>query len=120
MVTDGSSNASNDSAFDPIYIPENSRIWTRCHAKSPDIEEHERAVFDLLMTRLVDSFDTSTFQHKNGAYDDGMYRGLTIFVASFLSTPGGAEWYATRKNLISSASQTAIQNAPSVQSGRVV
>ena len=113
-------NASNDSAFDPIYIPENSRIWTRCHAKLSDVDDHERAVFDMLMARLIGSFDTSTYQHQNGAYDDATYRRLTVFYTSFLSTPGGAEWYASRKHLFSDATQAALQNAPPLHSGRAV
>ena len=51
-------NASNDSAFNPIYIPENTRIWT-VGQENPDALEHgEWQIFGLLMTRLIASFDT--------------------------------------------------------------
>ena len=51
-------NASNDSAFNPIYIPENTRIWT-VGLENPDaLEQGEWRIFGLLMTRLIASFDT--------------------------------------------------------------
>ena len=92
-------NVSNDSAFDPIYIPENSRIWTRCHAKAPDVDEHELQIFDMLMARLIGSFDTTTYQYEHGAFDEEMYLGALPFFASFVTTPGGAEWLEHRRNV---------------------
>lgn len=90
-------NASNDSAFDPIYIPENSRIWTRCHAMAPDLDDHERAAFHMLMFRLVGSYETSTYQYVHGAFDPELHAGLTGFIASFLATPGGMEWWRANR-----------------------
>jgi len=90
-------NASNDSAFNPVYIPENTRIWTRCHARAPDLDDHELAVFSMLMFRLVGSYQTSTYQFVYGAFDVVLHRGLSTFVASFLATPGGAVWWAENR-----------------------
>jgi hypothetical protein len=72
-------NASNDTAFDPVYIPENSRIWTRGHSEASDLDDHERSVFDMLMARLMGSFDTTTYQYEKGAYDLELYRGAAMF-----------------------------------------
>ncbi len=89
-------NSSNDSAFDPIYIPENTQVFARGQLSYSDLSEEEKILFDMLMTRLVASFDTTTFQHKNGAFDTDLYRGLARFMSSFTSSPGGAEWLETR------------------------
>ena len=94
-------NSSNDSAFDPIYIPENTQVFTRGQLSYSNLSEEEKILFDMLMTRLVASFDTTTFQHKNGAFDTDLYRGLARFMSSFTSSPGGAEWLETRSESFS-------------------
>ena len=94
-------NSSNDSAFDPIYIPENTQVFTRGQLSYSNLSEEEKILFDMLMTRLVASFDTTTFQHKNGAFDADLYRGLARFMSSFTSSPGGAEWLETRSESFS-------------------
>lgn len=96
-------NASNDSAFDPIYIPENSKIFTKGQASFSTLSEHEKVVFDMLMTRLIASFDTTTYQYVNGAYDADLYRGGARFFSTFVTSPGGAEWMAMRGDVFSEA-----------------
>ncbi len=103
-------NASNDSAFNPIYIPENTRIWT-VGLENPDaLEQGEWRIFGLLMTRLIASFDTTTYQFEHGAYDPELYDGLPAFYGSMVSTVGGRKWYEANRHVFSSAVQQRLEN----------
>ena len=104
-------NASNDSAFEPIYIPENTRIWTTGLANRGALDDGERLVFDMLMTRLIASFDTTTYQFDHGAYDPELYQGMPGFFASFVSTPGGLEWYKASRDVFSAKAQSRLDEA---------
>lgn len=97
-------NASNDSAFDPIYIPENSAIFARGQRSLGELTDDERIVFDMLMTRLFASFDTTTFQYTNGVFDDELYWGTARFYSKFITSPGGAEWFTAQRGVFSEAS----------------
>lgn len=103
-------NASNDSAFNPIYIPENARIWTVGLENPDSLEPGERQVFGLLMARLIASFDTTTFQYESGAYDAGLYQGLPAFYGSMLSTPGGRRWYEANRHLFRPSTQARLED----------
>ena len=92
-------NASTDSAFEPIYIPENTRIWTTGLASPTSLDEGEQHVFDLLMTRLIASFDATTYQYEQGALPTQLYDGYAAFFSSFVATPGGSEWYARNRDM---------------------
>ena len=100
-------NSSNDSAFDPIYIPENTAVFTRGQLSYSSLSDEEKILFDMLMTRLIASFDTTTFQFKNGAFDAQLYWGLAKFMSTFTTSPGGAEWLETR---IESFSDDCLEN----------
>ena len=93
-------NASNDSAFDPIYLGENTRIFTKGQASYAQLDDHEKVVFDMLMMRLAASFDATTYQFVHGAYDDELYEGSLKFYATFMASPGGQQWLAFRKESI--------------------
>jgi len=96
-------NASNDSAFEPIYIPENSLIFSKGQNSHSNLSEHEKLVFNMLMTRIIASFDSTTFQYLKGAYDEELYRGTTLFYSRFIQSPGGSEWWAEAKEQFSKA-----------------
>jgi hypothetical protein len=104
-------NASNDSAFNPIYIPENTRIWTVGQENPDALEQGEWQIFGLLMTRLIASFDTTTYQFEHGAYDADLYGGLPAFYGSMVSTPGGRKWYEANRHVFSSAVQHRLEEA---------
>ncbi len=102
-------NASNDSAFNPIYIPENTRVWT-VGLEDPDaLDRGEWLIFGLLMTRLIASFDTTTYQFEHGAYDSDLYEGMPAFYGSMVSTPGGRKWYEANRHVFSSAVQQRLE-----------
>jgi len=92
-------NASTDSAFEPIYIPGNTRIWTAGLADPSSLDDESRHVFSLLMTRLIASFDATTYQYEQGAVPPKLYDGYAAFFASFVATPGGSAWYAKNRDL---------------------
>lgn len=94
-------NASNDSAFDPIYIPENTGVFAKGQASFSGLSDQERVLFDMLMTRLIASFDTTTYQYSKGTYDYDLYWGTAKFFSSFVTSPGGAEWLLTREEAFS-------------------
>lgn len=98
-------NASNDSAFNPIYIPENTRIWTTGLETPDELNEGEWQIFGLLMARLIASFDTTTYQYESGAYDAGLYAGLPSFYGSMLATPGGRRWYESNRHIVTGSAQ---------------
>jgi len=106
-------NASNDSAFNPIYIPENTRIWTKGHSNPESLDAHEAQVFGMLMTRLVASFDSTTYQFRHGAFDPERYEGTALFFASFISTPGGSKWYAEHGQIFPADTQASLAKARS-------
>jgi hypothetical protein len=97
--------ASNNSAFDPIYIPENTEIWTRAHSDPDSLTPSEMQLFDMLMTRLVASFNTTTYHHQQGSYDDELYRACALYFSSFVATPGGSGWYDRTRELWSPAAR---------------
>jgi len=94
-------NASNDRAFEPIYIPENSIIFTKGQSAFESLTEHEKIIFDMLMMRLFASLDTSTYQYEQGAYDREQYYSVIEFYAGFITSPGGRQWYLKRKSSLS-------------------
>ncbi len=96
-------NASNDSAFEPIYIPENSLIFTKGQSSYSSLSDHEKLVFNMLMTRLIASFDSTTYQYLQGSYDEELYWGTAEFYSNFISSPGGSEWWETNKAPFSTA-----------------
>ena len=98
-------NASNDSAFNTIYIPENARIWTTGLEDPDALDSGEWQIFGLLMARLLASFDTTTYQFESGAYDAGLYSGLPEFYGSMLATPGGMRWYEANRHILSASAQ---------------
>ena len=61
----------------------------------PDqLDDHEQQVFNLLMTRLIASFDATTYQFQSRSFDAERYQGMAVFYSSFIATPGGSKWYA--------------------------
>jgi hypothetical protein len=106
-------NASNDSAFDPIYIPENARVWTLGQEDPDALDPGEWRIFGLLMTRLIASFDTTTYQFEHGAYDADLYEGLPAFYGSMVSTPGGWKWYEANRHVFSTAVQQRLEEVMS-------
>ncbi len=90
-------NSSNDSAFEPIYIPENSAIFTKGQNSYTSLTEHEKVVFHMLMTRLIASFDSTTYQYLQGSYDEDLYWGTAVFYSSFIKSPGGSDWWKEAK-----------------------
>ena len=104
-------NASNDSAFNPIYMPENARVWTLGQEDPDALDPGEWQIFGLLMTRLIASFDTTTYQFEHGAYDADLYVGLPAFYGSMVSTPGGRKWYEANRQVFSSAVQRRLEEA---------
>ena len=104
-------NASTDSAFEPIYIPENTRIWTTGLATPSALGEAEQHVFGLLMTRLIASFDATTYQYEQGALPTQLYDGYAAFFSSFVATPGGSVWYERNRDLFLVETQKRLDGA---------
>ena len=103
-------NASNDSAFEPIYIPENSLIFTKGQSSYSSLSEHEKLVFNMLMTRLIASFDSTTYQYLQGSYNQELYFGTAEFYSSFIKSPGGSEWWGKAKATFSKACVESLDN----------
>ena len=92
---------SNMLAFDPIYIPENSVIWTKGHSTPEALNDHEQHIFDMLMSRiLVTSFNTTSYHHARGMFEDELYRPNVDYFRVLLSSPGGESWYSSHKQFL--------------------
>ena len=80
------------SSFDPIYIPENSELWTKGHFSPERLTEHESHMFDMLMARLFQSFNLIAGHHARGLYDEEMFRTIANYFGNLVVTPGGKAW----------------------------
>ena len=97
---------SNMQAFDPIYVPENSVIWTKGHADPDSLSAHEAHIFNMLMVRVFGaSFNTTSYHYARGVFDPELYAKQAIFFSSLVATPGGSRWYANNRNLLHSETQ---------------
>ncbi len=104
-------NSSNDSAFDPIYIPENSLIFSKGLESYSELLSHEQVVFSMLMARLIASFDATTYQYSHNAYDEEMYWGSAKFYSGFLYSPGGKEWLTSNRDNFSAEALKNLEKA---------
>ncbi|MEQ8694611.1 MAG: hypothetical protein RIC85_04730 [Gammaproteobacteria bacterium] len=92
---------SNMMAFDPIYIPENSLIWTKGHSDPQSLTDHELHIFNMLMTRvLLASFNTTSHYYSRGVYDGDLYLRSAVYFKSLVETPGGKRWYGAHRHLL--------------------
>ena len=82
-------------AFDPIYSGENTRVWTKGLTNPDSLSVEDRQVFDLLMNRVIATFDSTTYQYEHGAVPTDLYDGLSKTFQAIVSTPGGSAWYLT-------------------------
>lgn len=58
-------------------------------------------IFDKLMTRLMVSFDSATYQFEHDSYDEELYLGKAGFYATFITSKGRAEWFGAHKHVFS-------------------
>lgn len=97
---------SNMQAWDPIYIPENSRIWTRGHSEPDALDDHERQMFETSMIRLFGaSFSTTSYYHSLGMYDEALYQYNSTYYGSLLTTPGGQRWWQKYREILHPAAR---------------
>jgi hypothetical protein len=97
--------SSNMHAFDPLYIPENSQIWTKGHVSPELLTEHERYMFGMFMARLIASFNTTAYQYSRGTCEGEVCRPLALYYGSLVKTCGGAQWYATNRHILHPVTQ---------------
>jgi len=83
-------------SFDPIYVSErNTEAWIVGISNPEELSEKDRQLFDLIMTRLMNSFQTAMTQHRHQGLDErdferyiGVYKGI-------LETSGGQLWLSS-------------------------
>ena len=103
---------SNMLAFDPIYIPENSVIWTKGHADPNALTDHERHMFGMFMARLMGaSFNTTSSHYARGMYDEELYKNVSAYFRTVVSTPGGSQWYRENRQFLHSEAQAQLDSA---------
>ena len=111
---------SNMLAFDPIYVPENSVIWTKGHSDPKSLNDHEIQMFKMFMTRLfVASFNTTSLHYSRGMIDEELYRVQADYFRSLVSTPGGSQWYSENRQLLHYETQAQLdktENQPGTSS----
>lgn len=104
-------NASNDSAFNPIYIPENALIFAKGQQSLDSLDEHETVIFHMLMSRLLGSINTTSYQYHQGMYDDEIYENTLKFYKDLFSTPGGRAWFNANRHLFSAETVNRLDDA---------
>ena len=65
----------------------------------------------MLMTRLIASFDSTTYQYEHDFNDEKLYFGTAGFYASFIASKGGAVWFATHKHVFSDSCVKSLEKA---------
>jgi len=84
-------------AFQPIYNDErNQRIFIKGQSSPEALDEFDREVFFLFMTRLMATFDAVVEQHELGAVPDDRFEQNREFARQFLNSPGGQAWTSRR------------------------
>ena len=98
-------------AFDPIYVPENTRIWSLGLTEPDSLSADEKRIFELLIMRIVASFDTATSAYQHGLVHTELYDGLVTALSSFIATPGGSAWYATAREFFAPETRARLDGA---------
>ena len=101
LISSQAVDTSKMQAFDPIYIPENSVIWTKGHADPDVLTDHESHMFNMLMARvLLASFNTISYHYVSGALPEELYKMDAEYFATLVTTPGGARWYRDHRSVL--------------------
>ena len=104
--------SSNMQAFDPVYIPENSAIWTKGHSDPDALDEHELQIFNMLMARvLMASFNTTSYHYSRGMFAEELYLMDVKYFRSLVATPGGTRWYASHREFMHAETQSQLDQA---------
>ncbi len=104
---------SNMMAFDPIYIPENSVIWTKGHSEPESLTSHESHIFNMLMVRvLLASFNTTSHYYSRGVYDGELYLKSAAYFKSLVETPGGKKWYSEYRDMLYPEARRQLESNP--------
>ena len=80
--------------FDPIYNNDkNIHIWTT-GMKSPDsLDESEKEIFLLFMSRLMNPFETAV-EHNQQVLGEEAFERYVAFYRNLIEAPGGQAWLA--------------------------
>jgi len=98
-------NVMND-AFAPIYNSDKTmEIWATGGSYPDKLNEQDREIFLLLMTRLMAAFDTIVEHHELGTINDERFSNHANFVSTFLASAGGKLWQAQSRYEFSSAAK---------------
>ena len=92
-------NALNDLinyAFDPIYNSDrNTEAWIVGLSSPEQLSEMDRHLFDLIMTRLMNSFQTAMTQNRHDGLDERDFERYVGVYKGILETPGGQLWLSS-------------------------
>ena len=96
-------NALFNDAVLPIYNTEiNMSIWVNGLASSEALNEQESEVFDMLMIRVLNPFETVVAHYLKGTlHEDTLLRYVAYINNSVLSSPGGQAWLESKSALLS-------------------
>lgn len=104
-------------AFDPIYSPENTRLFNLGLEDPNSLTPGERRIFDLLIARIISSLDSATSAHDHGLVQTELYAGLVMVCSSLISTPGGTAWYTQSREYFSPATRAKLDGAVLTEDG---
>jgi hypothetical protein len=98
-------------AFDPIYSPENTRLFNQGLEDPGSLTPGEKRIFELLLARIVSSLDSATSAHDHGLVQTELYAGLVMVCSSFVATPGGTAWYTQSREFFSPETRAKLDKA---------
>jgi hypothetical protein len=98
-------------AFDPIYSPENTRLFNLGLEDPHSLTPGEKRIFELLVARIISSLDSATSAHDHGLVPTELYAGLVMVCSSLIATPGGTVWYTQSREYLSPATRAKLDGA---------
>ena len=90
-------------AFWPIYNnQENMHVWTHGLSNPESLDDGQREIYLLFMTRVIAAFDTVVEHYVQGTISDEQMTRYTSFTKTFVVSPGGEVWLENGQYQISS------------------
>ena len=99
---DASNSVANsaDRGMDPVYSEPCMSIWNKGHRSYTELSADERHIFDALMVRSINNFQSMIFARREGLIEEEIFQRTHIgWYSSLVHSNGGAEWFENGRKL---------------------
>ena len=93
-----------------FQYPELNEVSSRGHMSWENLPKKEKGMFDGLMTQRLLHFQKILLYHENGLIDDDNYSAWLQHTVGQLITPGGQQWWAHGKKIMSADIVSSLDN----------